>query len=176
MKKNHQWNLSYFLIAFVVLSTVQMLFIERRAVQSIPYSQFLQLLSEQKVSDLQIEKDQINGKLQEPIDGHNQFSTVRVDPTLATDSLLVALGTVLVVVPGLASSVLGALMLVPFTRRAVRPAAKALFGRRLTPMDFPTQVIYINHDEHYRGRGEYIDGEVIEVIDSSPVAAQRHAG
>ena len=85
MKKNHQWNLSYFLIAFVVLSTVQMLFIERRAVQSIPYSQFLQLLSEQKVSDLQIEKDQINGKLQEPIDGHNHFSTVRVDPTLATD-------------------------------------------------------------------------------------------
>jgi len=85
MKKNHQWNLSYFLIAFVVLSTVQMLFIERRSVQSIPYSQFLQLLSEQKVSDLQIEKDQINGKLQEPIDGHNQFSTVRVDPTLATD-------------------------------------------------------------------------------------------
>ena len=85
MKKNHQWNLSYFLIAFVVLSMVQMLFIERRAVQSIPYSQFLQLLSQQKVSDLQIEKDQINGKLQEPIDGHNQFSTVRVDPTLATD-------------------------------------------------------------------------------------------
>ena len=78
--------------------------------------------------------------------------------------------------PGLASSVLGALMLVPFTRRAVRPAANALFGRRLTPMDFPTQVIYINHDERYRGRGEYIDGEVIEVIDSSPVAAQRHAG
>ena len=91
------------------------------------------------------------------------------------DSLLVALGTVLVVVPGLASSVLGALMLVPFTRRAVRPAAKALFSRQLTPMDFPTQVIYINHDERYRGRGEYIDGEVIEVIDSSPVVAQPHA-
>ena len=85
MKKNHQWNLSYFLVAFVVLSMVQMLFIERRVVQSIPYSQFLQLLSEQKVSDLQIEKDQISGKLKEPIDGHNQFSTVRVDPTLATD-------------------------------------------------------------------------------------------
>ena len=103
------------------------------------------------------------------------LSARSADPTLATDSLLVALGTVLVVVPGLASSVLGALMLVPFTRRAVRPAANALFGRRLTPMDFPTQVIYINHDERYRGRGEYIDGEVIEVIDSSPVVAQRHA-
>ena len=44
------------------------------------------------------------------------------------------------------------------------------------PMDYPTEVIYINHDERYRGRGDYIDGEVIEVIDSSPVAAQRHAG
>ncbi|MGX9673112.1 FxsA family protein [Mycobacterium sp. HM-7] len=104
------------------------------------------------------------------------LSARSADPTLATDSLLVALGTVLVVLPGLASSVLGALMLVPFTRRAVRPAAKALFSRQLTPMDFPTQVIYINHDERYRGRGEYIDGEVIEVIDSSPVAVHRQAG
>lgn len=85
MKKNHQWNLSYFAIAFVVLTLVQFLFVERRIVQSIPYSQFLQLLNEQKVSDLRIEKDQISGKLQDPIDGHNLFTTVRVDPALATD-------------------------------------------------------------------------------------------
>jgi cell division protease FtsH len=55
MKKNHQWNLSYFAIAFVVLTLVQFLFIDRRVVQSIPYSQFLQLLNEQKVSDLRVE-------------------------------------------------------------------------------------------------------------------------
>jgi cell division protease FtsH len=85
MKKNHQWNMSYFAIAFVVLTLVQFLFIDRRVVQSIPYSQFLQLLNEQKVSDLRVEKDQISGKLQEPIDGHNLFSTVRVDPALATE-------------------------------------------------------------------------------------------
>lgn len=85
MKKNHQWNLSYFAMAFVLLTLVQFLFIERRVVQSIPYSQFLQLLKEQKVSDLRVEKDQISGKLQEPIDGHNLFSTARVDPALATD-------------------------------------------------------------------------------------------
>ena len=85
MKKNHQWNLSYFAIAFVVLTVAQFLFIDRRVVQSIPYSQFLQLLNEQKVSDLRVEKDQISGKLQAPIDGHNLFSTVRVDPALATD-------------------------------------------------------------------------------------------
>lgn len=55
MKKNHQWNLSYFAIAFVVLTLVQFLFIDRHVVQRIPYSQFLQLLNEQKVSDLRVE-------------------------------------------------------------------------------------------------------------------------
>ncbi len=85
MKKNHQWNLSYFAITFLVLTLAQLFFVERHAVQSIPYSQFLQLLGEHKVSELRIEKDQISGKLQEPIDGHDLFTTVRVDPTLATE-------------------------------------------------------------------------------------------
>jgi cell division protease FtsH len=85
MKKNDQWNLSYFAIAFIVLSLMQMFFGERQSVQPLPYSQFLQLLNEQKVSDLRVDKDQISGKLQEPIDGHDRFSTVRVDPALATE-------------------------------------------------------------------------------------------
>lgn len=85
MKNNNQWNLSYFLIAFLVLALVQFLSAERHAVQSIPYSQFLQLVTEQKVSDLQIEKDRINGRLLEPIDGRELFTTERVDPTLAAD-------------------------------------------------------------------------------------------
>jgi cell division protease FtsH len=85
MKKNDQWNLSYFAIAFIVLSLMQIFFGERQAVQPLPYSQFLQLLNEQKVSDLHVDKDQISGKLQEPINGHDRFSTVRVDPALATE-------------------------------------------------------------------------------------------
>jgi cell division protease FtsH len=85
MKKNDQWNLSYFAIAFIVMGLMQIFFVERQAVQPLPYSQFLQLLNEQKVSDLRIDKDQISGKLQEPIDGRERFSTVRVDPALATE-------------------------------------------------------------------------------------------
>jgi cell division protease FtsH len=85
MKKNDQWNLSYFAIAFIVLSLMQIFFGERQTVQPLPYSQFLQLLNEQKVSDLHVDKDQISGKLQEPINGHDRFSTVRVDPALATE-------------------------------------------------------------------------------------------
>lgn len=84
-EKNHQWNLSFFAVAFVVLTLMQFLFIDRPVVQSLPYSQFLQLLSERKLSDLRVEKDQISGKLEEPIEGRNRFSTVRVDPALATD-------------------------------------------------------------------------------------------
>jgi len=68
-----------------VFALAQFLFIDRHAVQSIPYSQFLQLLNEQKVSDLRVESDQISGKLQEPIDGRDQFTTVRVDPALAAE-------------------------------------------------------------------------------------------
>ncbi|MDR6917161.1 cell division protease FtsH [Pseudomonas sp. 3296] len=85
MKKTHQWNLSYFLIAFVVFTLTQLLFVDRHVVQNIPYSQFLQLLKEQKVSDLKVEAGQISGKLQEPIEGHTLFSTERVDPALAAE-------------------------------------------------------------------------------------------
>lgn len=48
-----------------------------------------------------------------------------------TDSLLVALGTVLVVVPGLASSVLGAVLLLPPTRAAARPVLTAMAAKRV---------------------------------------------
>ncbi|EJM20322.1 ATP-dependent metalloprotease FtsH [Pseudomonas sp. GM18] len=85
MKKNDQWNLSYLAIAFIVMGLMQVFFVEHQAVQPLPYSQFMQLLNEQKVSDLQIDKDRISGKLVEPIDGRERFSTVRVDPALATE-------------------------------------------------------------------------------------------
>lgn len=73
MKKHHQWNISYFIVTLIALTLAQFLFSERSSVELIPYSQFLQLLNEHKVSELRIEKDQISGKLQEPINGHSLF-------------------------------------------------------------------------------------------------------
>src|SRR5690349_16793559 len=49
----------------------------------------------------------------------------------AADSVLVALGAVLVVIPGLASSVIGALLLIPPTRAVARPLVTALAARRM---------------------------------------------
>lgn len=75
----------------------------------------------------------------------------------ATDSLMVAAGTVLVVAPGLASSVLGALLLAPPTRAVLRPAITAVAARRIS-----RHLPLITVAGHRAGRPGYIDGEVID--------------
>ncbi|TFV59540.1 membrane protein FxsA [Mycobacterium sp. PS03-16] len=97
-----------------------------------------------------------------------------------TDSALVALGTVLVVVPGLASSVLGALLLLPPTRAAARPVVTALAARRVgrgAPL-FVAGASAMQPRGAYRGT--YIDGEVVDVADDAgappaPNAVERRA-
>ncbi|MBX7433180.1 membrane protein FxsA [Mycobacterium sp. Y57] len=91
-----------------------------------------------------------------------------------TDSVLVALGTVLVVIPGLASSALGALLLLPPTRAAARPLVTVLAAKR-APLIVGVSTVG-GAAAAYRpgaGRGEYIDGEVIDVVDDVPGAAER---
>ncbi|BBX02614.1 membrane protein FxsA [Mycolicibacterium moriokaense] len=85
----------------------------------------------------------------------------------AADSVLVALGTVLVVIPGLASSVLGALLLLPPTRAVGRPLVKAMAARRMALITVAGPVGYS------AARGDYIDGEVIDVTDVEPPAVER---
>jgi len=85
-----------------------------------------------------------------------------------TDGALVALGTLLVVVPGLASSVAGVLLLLPPTRAAARPLATALAARtigRRVPLITVAGV-------RPTTRSDYIDGEVINVADVTDVAPQ----
>jgi len=86
-----------------------------------------------------------------------------------TDSVLVALGTVLVVIPGLASSVVGALLLLPPTRAAARPLITAMAARR-APLIVGVSTVgsAAAGRSGYGprpGRGEYVDGEVIDVVD-----------
>jgi UPF0716 protein FxsA len=88
-----------------------------------------------------------------------------------TDSALVALGTVLVVVPGLASTVVGALLLLPPTRVAARPVVTALAARRLG-RGMPIVVTGMSTGPR---RGDYIDGEVVDVTDVAPPAVERRA-
>ena len=74
------------------------------------------------------------------------------------DGMLVALGTVLVFIPGLVSTALGALMLLPPTRSVVRPVAGMLLTRGIA-----RRVSVVNLTAPgYPGRGDYIDGEVVD--------------
>lgn len=86
----------------------------------------------------------------------------------AADSLLVALGTVLVVIPGLASSLLGAVLLLPPARAAARPLVTAMAARRM-----PLITVAGAAARHAASRGDYIDGEVIDVVDVEPAAVER---
>jgi UPF0716 protein FxsA len=88
-----------------------------------------------------------------------------------TDSALVALGTVLVVVPGLASTVVGTLLLLPPTRAAARPVVTALAARRLG-RGMPIVVMGTPSGPR---RGDYVDGEVVDVTDVAPPAVERRA-
>jgi UPF0716 protein FxsA len=98
-----------------------------------------------------------------------------------TDSVLVALGTVLVVIPGLASSVLGALLLLPPTRAATRPLVTAMAARRVRLITAaPAGAATTGWGYDAAGRGDYIDGEVIDVVgevidvvDGEPDAVER---
>jgi UPF0716 protein FxsA len=81
-----------------------------------------------------------------------------------TDSVLVALGTVLVVVPGLVTSALGVLLLLPPTRAAVRPMLAALAARHVRLIT----VAGTAAAGYPAGHGDYIDGEVIDVTDIEP--------
>jgi UPF0716 protein FxsA len=93
---------------------------------------------------------------------------------LATDGAMVALGSVLVVVPGLVTTAAGLLLLLPPTRAAARPLLTAMavrgIGRR-APLITVTTFGADRYASAPRPRGDYIDGEVLDVTDVTDVSA-----
>jgi UPF0716 protein FxsA len=79
-----------------------------------------------------------------------------------TDSALVALGAVLVFIPGLVSTAAGLLLLTSPTRAVARPVLTAMAARRIPLITVATTAA----GRRSAGRGDYIEGEVIDVVDS----------
>src|SRR5262249_58570459 len=74
----------YIFAAFLGVMFVQYLWLRYSQVETIPYSQFEQLLDENKISSVLVGSDTIQGTLKEPLSGGRKlFYTVRVDPALA---------------------------------------------------------------------------------------------
>ncbi|WP_433613112.1 FxsA family protein [Prescottella agglutinans] len=95
------------------------------------------------------------------MDGFRRASRGEGSPTGAVaDGAMVAAGSVLMFVPGLVTSVLGLLMLLPPTRWALRPVAVLLAGKKasitLTGVEFASRTAGAR-------RGTVIDGEVVDV-------------
>ena len=92
-----------------------------------------------------------------------------------TDSALVALGTTLVVVPGLVTTIAGLLLLFPPTRAAARPILTAMAARGIGRRAPLITVTTVGADPYARSTGarrpqsDYIDGEVLDVTDVTDV-------
>lgn len=86
------------------------------------------------------------------------------------DGALVGLGSVLMFVPGLVTSVLGLALLIPPTRRVLRPAVVLVAGRRTKAAFASNQAFAASRGfgpgsrfgGAHSGSGDVIDGEVVD--------------
>ncbi|MBN2515727.1 MAG: ATP-dependent zinc metalloprotease FtsH [Deltaproteobacteria bacterium] len=82
MEKHHKFSIWYVLIGIWVVLIIQNYIASTYAVQTIPYSQFLNYLKANQVVEIAISENQIQGKMK--IDSEEKkFKTVRVDPELS---------------------------------------------------------------------------------------------
>lgn len=86
MEKQHKFSIWYVLIGIWIVLILQNFIHSSFAIKTIPYSRFLQLLKENKVAEVAITANQIQGKLK--ADGTENsrdvmFNTVRVDPEIS---------------------------------------------------------------------------------------------
>ncbi len=84
MEKKTQLNLWYLIATFLAVSLLQSLWIEKREVAVIPYSEFEKLLNDEQVVNVVIRDQNITGTFKQPREGgQTQFITTRVEPELA---------------------------------------------------------------------------------------------
>jgi len=83
LEKHHKFSLWYVLIGFWVVLIIQSMIAQLFIVKTIPYSQFLNLLKEGKVTEIAIGENQIQGKMRDASGKLEDFKTVRVDPELS---------------------------------------------------------------------------------------------
>ena len=86
MEKKYKFSVWYVLIGVWIVLLIQNYLGSMLAIRTITYSEFLKLLKENKVAEVAITANQIQGKLkaEEEAEGKEQlFKTVRVDPEIS---------------------------------------------------------------------------------------------
>jgi cell division protease FtsH len=83
MQKHHKFSMWYILLGIWLVLIIQNYMVSAFAIKTIPYSEFLNLLKQNKIVEVAISSNQIEGKYREG-EGDTakiiQFKTVRVDP------------------------------------------------------------------------------------------------
>jgi ATP-dependent Zn protease len=83
-EKHTQFNIWYLVLALFGIMLFQQWWHTSREVEVIPYSQFEQLLQEQRIEEIQVRDRYLEGRLKQPLgDGRERFVTTRVEPGLS---------------------------------------------------------------------------------------------
>ncbi|MDO8985972.1 ATP-dependent zinc metalloprotease FtsH [Cypionkella sp.] len=82
MDRNQQLHLWYFVAAFMGLLLVQTWLSQATVTERIPYSTFLEYLEADRVAEVTVRAEQIEGRYLDPINGHTHFITNIVPPEL----------------------------------------------------------------------------------------------
>jgi cell division protease FtsH len=81
MEKRQKFSIWYVLLGIWIVLILQNYITTMFAIKTIPYGEFLKLLKENKVTEVAISANQIQGKINDNAAGKEQmFRTVRVDP------------------------------------------------------------------------------------------------
>ena len=86
MEKQHKFSIWYVLLGIWVVLLIQNYLGSALAIKTIPYSQFLNLVKENRVAEVAISANQIQGKMRIDDKDPNKtelFKTLRVDPEIS---------------------------------------------------------------------------------------------
>ena len=84
MEKKQKVSIWYVILGIWVVLLLQQYIASMFVVEVIPYSRFLELIHENKVAEVAVSVNQIQGKLKKDADGkEKQFRTIRVDPGMS---------------------------------------------------------------------------------------------
>ncbi len=86
MEKHHKFSMWYVLLGIWVVLIIQNALFSAFSVKTIPYSEFLKALSENRVTEVAITSNMIQGRLKDTKESSDQgqlFRTVRVDPEIS---------------------------------------------------------------------------------------------
>lgn len=79
-----RFNIGYLIFAILMVFLLQNIWFQSTQIDTIPYSRFLELIENDRIAELQVTENRLNGVLREPEEGEKErFTTVRVDSDIA---------------------------------------------------------------------------------------------